>query len=100
MVNENSLKNLKQGEQLTKWQNTPTKAIRIPVIFEDKILDFAHKLDDGLIPLENTLNRSVQSQDSKIVDSLKELLLKIKNQEKGYKSVPLTVIKELEKLTN
>ncbi|AFZ53906.1 hypothetical protein VKI21_14105 [Cyanobacterium aponinum UTEX 3222] len=92
MVSLNSLKNLKQGGQPTKWKNTPTKAIRIPVIFEDKILAYAQQLDLCLSSDNHNNNRSVQK-------FLIEIANKIDNKEKGYKSNSASqLIKDLKDL--
>ncbi|WPF90513.1 hypothetical protein WEU38_18260 (plasmid) [Cyanobacterium aponinum AL20118] len=93
MVSLNSISNLKRGEQPKNWINTPTKAIRIPIIFEDKILSYAHQLDEGLPITDNQDNRNVQKL-------LTTLLTRIKNEESGYKGVNKRVIKDLETIVN
>ncbi len=45
-VQEVSLKNLLSGGN-KQWINTPTKAIRVPEILADKLLEIARKLDNG-----------------------------------------------------
>lgn len=65
----------------SKWQNTPTKLIRVPKIFEGEILAYAHRLDLGIKP-----NHSL------VTVRLKEILNKINNQDSGYK---LTWAKQL-----
>ena len=93
MVSLRSIDNLKQGGQLKNWVNTPTKAIRIPIIFEEKILSYARQLDEGLPIGENQDYRNVQQL-------LITLLTRIKNEESGYKGVNKRVIKELETIVN
>ncbi|WPF90518.1 hypothetical protein WEU38_18275 (plasmid) [Cyanobacterium aponinum AL20118] len=93
MVSLNSLRNLKQGEQPTKWKNTPTKAVRIPVIFEDKILAYAHQLDDELILDNNSNNRNVQIL-------LEILVKKIENKELGYKTISKQIFLDLKNILN
>jgi hypothetical protein len=66
-----NLENLKPFK--SKWQNTPTKLIRVPEIFEREILAYAHQLD-----LETNPNHSL------VTVKLKEMLNKINNQESGY----------------
>lgn len=79
------------GEQTrykSKWQNTPTKLIRIPEIFESEILTYAHHLDNN----NNSINNHVTGK-------LKEISLKINNKEKGYKTNSASqLIKDIQQL--
>ena len=58
------LTNLKP--QAPKWQNLPTKAIRVPEIFLEAIADFARKLDNGEFdsPKPNHSGTTIPSQPS------------------------------------
>ena len=67
-----NLDNLKPFK--SKWQNTPTKLIRVPETFEDEILTYAHQLDSG-----------INNSNSLVTEKLKEIVNKIDNQESGYK---------------
>jgi hypothetical protein len=58
----------------SKWQNTKTKLIRVPEIFEDEILAYAHQLDS-----------KINNSNSLVTEKLKEIVNKINNQESGYK---------------
>ncbi|WPF89417.1 hypothetical protein WEU38_03835 [Cyanobacterium aponinum AL20118] len=79
------------GEQTrykSKWQNTPTKLIRIPELFEGEILAYAHQLDNS----NNFTNNHVTAK-------LKEISLKINNKEKGYKTNSASqLIKDIQQL--
>lgn len=73
-----------------KWQNTPTKLIRVPEIFEDKILAYAHQLDLEINPI-----------DSLVTEKLKKIVNKIDNQESGYKvKYANNLIRDIKQLIN
>lgn len=74
----------------SKWQNTPTKLIRIPEILEGEILAYAYQLDIGII-----------SNESLVTEKLKEISIKIDNKAKGYKSNSASqLIKDIQELIN
>lgn len=83
-----NLDNLKPFK--SKWQNKPTKLIRIPEILEGAILAYAYQLDNGINP-----NQSL------VTEKLREICIKIDSKEKGYKSNSATqLIKDIQQLTN
>ena len=45
MFNDKSLGNLKPI--YSKWQNSPTRTIRIPTVFAEQLMDIARQLDVG-----------------------------------------------------
>lgn len=62
-------------QQWSAWQHLPTKVIRVPNAFADKVRDYARQLDStgsDAISLDKT------SQD------IQALVVKIKAKEKGY----------------
>lgn len=73
-TNPNSLANLKQGNRPTKYKHSPTKAIRIPIQFEQLVLNYVATLDND--------NRSVQGS---VEFSLSEIIQKINAKKVGYK---------------
>lgn len=83
-----NLDNLKPFK--SKWQNTPTKLIRVPEIFKDEILAYAYQLDSGINP-----------NNSLVTKKLKEIVNKINNQESGYKvKYANNLIKDIKQLIN
>jgi len=87
-MHKHNLDNLKPFK--SKWQNTPTKLIRVPETFEDKILAYAYQLDLGINP-----------DDSLVTVKLKEIVNKIDNQESGYKvKYANNLIKDIKQLIN
>lgn len=38
----------KRGVYARKWENTPTRTIRVPIVLADDILRIAHELDTGM----------------------------------------------------
>ena len=87
-MHKNDIDNLKPFK--SKWQNTPTKLIRIPETFEDEILAYAYQLDLGIKP-----------NDSLVTEKLKEIVNKINNQESGYKvKYANNLIKDIKQLIN
>ncbi|MGI0480231.1 hypothetical protein ACN4EE_05510 [Geminocystis sp. CENA526] len=74
----------------SKWQNSKTKLIRVPEIFEDEILTYAHQLDSG-----------INNPNSLVTEKLKEIVNKIDNQESGYKvKYANNLIKDIKQLVN
>lgn len=72
----------------SKWNNLPTKLVRIPVKLENQILSFSHDLDNG----NNCTN-------SLVTEKIKQLINKVDNKEKGYRSNSATqLIKDLRAL--
>ena len=83
-----NIENLKPFK--SNWKNQPTKLIRIPENLADKILDYAHKLDNDINP-----NHSL------VTEKIKELSIKINTKEKGYKSNSASqLIKDIQQLIN
>ena len=76
--NPDSLKNLKPRFD-KKWVHGKTRTIRVPVTLADQILDYAHDLDNGIDTKD-----SLDTTDLK--QSLLDIITKIDNKEKGYKS--------------
>lgn len=101
-ISPNSLRNLKRGERPTKWKHTPTKAVRIPTIFESQILAIAQNLDNGISYAEPCNNRNVQNNYHSILsDILEPILKKIENKESGYKANSASkLIADLKQLMN
>ena len=73
-IHPDSLKNIEPHKFKSKWNNGKTRTIRVPVRLADQVLDYAHQLDEGEV--KNPL----------LLDKLTEIMNKIKNKEKGYKS--------------
>lgn len=87
-MHKHNLDNLKPFK--SKWQNTPTKLIRVPETFENEILAYAYQLDLGINP-----------NDSLVTVKLKEIVNKIDNQESGYKvKYANNLIKDIKQLIN
>ncbi len=60
----------------SSWNNSQgTKTIRVPVIFAEKVLDYARSLDDGNVEYDKT---------KKVYEYLRNIEEKIKSKEKGY----------------
>ena len=86
-INPDSLKNIEPHKFKSKWNNGKTRTIRVPVTLADQVLDYAHQLDDG------------KGKDSSVLDKLTEIMQKVDNKEKGYKSNGSgQLIKELREL--
>lgn len=75
-IKESSLKNLKPNK--SHWNNRETTTIRIPKIFKQQLIKYAKKLDNQ--------KESLMINDSTVTQELKDILEKIDNKEKGYKS--------------
>lgn len=74
----------------SKWQNKPTKLIRIPEILEGEILAYAYQLDNGINPSQ-----------SLVTEKLREICNKIDSKEKGYKSNSASqLIRDIHQLIN
>lgn len=74
----------------SKWQNKPTKLIRVPEILEGQILAYAYQLDNGI-----NLNQSL------VTDKIKQICKKIENKEKGYKNNSASqLIRDIQQLIN
>lgn len=63
-----------------KWKSGETRTIRVPIALADKILDYAHKLDDGSLSQVND-NRNgkaiaiaSQDQDAKLKETLTQVI--------------------------
>ncbi|WPF90506.1 hypothetical protein WEU38_18215 (plasmid) [Cyanobacterium aponinum AL20118] len=83
-----NLDNLKPFK--SKWQNKPTKLIRIPERLEKEILAYAYQLDNDINPSQ-----------SLVTEKIKEISIKIDNKEKGYKSNSASqLIKDIQQLIN
>ncbi len=91
--NQNSLNNLKPNR--SPWNHPETVAIRVPKVFKDKVLLYTRKIDSG----EQT--ETTNTQNDQLKQSLIELMVKIDNKEKGYKSNSAgQLIKDLKELIN
>ena len=73
--NPKSKENLKMYQ--SKWNNGKTRTIRVPVALADQVLDYARQLDN------NSLDTS---DNSSLITAITEIVTKIDNKEKGYKS--------------
>ena len=71
-VSEKSLKNL--VTEKPKWKNLPTKAIRIPEVFADKLVEVAKIWDEGN-PITN--DASIEDKDMKQAISILKKSLKL-----------------------
>ena len=72
----------------SKWNNKPTKLVRIPEVLTEQVLGYAHELDN------NKKNNS-----SLLQVKLEGLLMKVNAKEKGYKSNSASkLINELKQL--
>lgn len=76
-IKKNSLKNLKPNK--SHWNNSETCVIRVPKILREDILKYAKQIDSK----NNTVNRN---NSTVTIDTLRDITLKIKAKEKGYKS--------------
>lgn len=76
-VKESSLKNLKHNK--SHWRNSETCVIRVPKQLKSEILQYAKQIDKK--DNENNNNKSTVT-----VDTLKIIINKVKQKEKGYKS--------------
>ena len=90
-VSINSLRQLKPNK--SHWNNSETITVRIPKIFKDDILNYAKKLDNKVISL-NQVNSTVT------IDKVKSILTRIENQESGYKTVSKQIITDLKTIVN
>ncbi|WP_069791546.1 hypothetical protein A5482_015080 (plasmid) [Cyanobacterium sp. IPPAS B-1200] len=92
--NPKSLANLKPGFK-SKWNDTNTKLIRVPVALEKQVLDYAHQLDDGVTPPPD----SIVTND--FGEEFIKIMAKVNHQEKGYKSNSASqLIKDLKALSD
>lgn len=83
-----NLHHFKKG-MMSIWKNSDTTTIRIPKIFKNDILGYAHQLDNGVLQKNEDLKEKIIS-----------ILDKVDKKEKGYKSNSCSsLIKELRKLT-
>lgn len=77
--------------QKPKWRHLPTKAVRLPEVFIDELLDIAEKLDLGELPLlESNKESDLESIYKQLQNASLESLLKVKSE------LPL-IIEEKEK---
>ncbi len=76
--NQNSLNNLKPNK--SPWHHPETVAIRVPKVFKEKVLLYTRKLDSG------EQRETTNTQNDRLRESLTEIMVKIDNKEKGYKS--------------
>lgn len=76
MINPNSLKQLTPNK--SHWRHPKTTTIRIPENIKDKVLDYAHKLDDESVESNNC-------KSTETVEKIGLILSKIDNKESGYK---------------
>lgn len=75
-VKESSLKNLKPNK--SHWNNPETTTIRIPKIFKNQLIKYAKNLDNK--------KKTLRTNNSAVTQELENILEKINNKEKGYKS--------------
>ncbi len=76
--NQNSLNNLKPNR--SPWNHPETIAIRVPKVFKEQVLLYTRQIDSG----EQT--EIANSENDRLNQSLTEIMVKIDNKEKGYKS--------------
>ena len=48
----------RKGVYKPKWKNTPTKSVRVPLIYARDIIAFAHKVDKGRIDPSTILDEA------------------------------------------
>jgi peptidoglycan hydrolase CwlO-like protein len=66
--NEASLKN---SRFKAAWQSGSTRTIRVPVVLAETVLEYAHRLDNGIEPLDtmNEVNSDVEVFTPQFIDT-------------------------------
>jgi hypothetical protein len=77
-MNNNRKYNTQNLKQFTSdWVHLPTKQIRVPEIYVNEVLEYAHKLDKNVV--------TNNSQDSLAQVKINAIIEKIETKQKGYK---------------